>query len=84
MTHLQSVEGSIYKIKRSAEEYLRMLEQTGNTRALYVQLADRVHNMRTIEGHCKLANRRTIASETMEVFVPIAALFRTYCTTPQP
>ena len=50
-----------------------MLESTGNTRALYVKLADRVHNMRTIEGHRKLAKRREVASETMAFFVPLAA-----------
>ena len=64
VTRLQSVEGSLYKIKLSAEENLRMLESTGNTRALYVKLADRVHNMRTIEGHRKLAKWRAVASET--------------------
>ena len=50
-----------------------MLESTGNSRALYVKLADRVHNMRTIAGHRKLAKRREVASETMKFFVPLAA-----------
>ena len=72
VTHLQSLEGSLYKIKLSQEENLRMLERTGNTLALYVKLADRMHNMRTIAGHRTLAKRREVASETLQFFVPLA------------
>ena len=72
VTHLQSVEGSLYKIKLSSEENLRMLERVGNTRGLYVKLADRVHNMRTIDGHPTPAKRRVIAEETIQFYVPLA------------
>ena len=40
VTHLQSVERSIFEIKLSGEENLRMLARTGNTRGSYVQLAE--------------------------------------------
>ncbi len=73
VTHLQSLAGSIYKIKLSAEEKLKMLESTGNTRALYVKLADRLHNMRTIDGHSSLAKQKQIAEETRQFYVPLAA-----------
>ncbi len=72
VTHLQSIPGSIYKVKLSAAENLKMLERTGNRRGLYVKLADRTHNMRTINGHKDLNKRYLIAEETMQFFVPLA------------
>ncbi|MEL6539591.1 MAG: HD domain-containing protein [Bacteroidota bacterium] len=72
VTHLQSMEGSLYKVKLSAEENIRMLERTGNTRGLYVKLADRMHNVRTIHGHSTVEKRKLIAQETMDFFVPLA------------
>ena len=56
----------------SASENLQMLDRTGNHRGLYVKLADRMHNMRTINGHKKVAKRKLIAQETMDFFVPLA------------
>ena len=72
VTHLQSVPNSLYKIKLTTEENLYMLEKTGNTRGLYVKLADRMHNIRTIGGHKRLEKRQRIAQETMDFFVPLA------------
>ncbi|MEM9417173.1 MAG: HD domain-containing protein, partial [Bacteroidota bacterium] len=72
VTHLQSIEGSIYKIKMSASENLKMLDQAGNKRGLYVKIADRMHNMRTIKGHSKVSKRKLIAQETADFFVPLA------------
>ena len=48
-----------------------MLERTGNTRGLYVKLADRMHNIRTIAGHRKLTKQQQVVSETMQFFVPM-------------
>ncbi|MEM9416991.1 MAG: HD domain-containing protein [Bacteroidota bacterium] len=72
VTHLQSIPHSIYKIKMSASENLQMLERTGNKRGLYVKIADRMHNMRTINGHNKVSKRRLIAQETADFFIPLA------------
>ena len=72
VTHLQSLDDSPYKVKLSAEENLQMLERIGNTRGLYVRLADRMHNMRTIAGHRTLAKQQQVAAETMQFFVPLA------------
>ena len=44
----------------------------GSKRALYVKIADRRHNVRTIEGHDKLTKQKEVAMETMRVFVPLA------------
>lgn len=72
VTHLQRTPGSLQKVKLSAEEHLKMLERIGNKRGLYVKLADRMHNMRTIEGHNSVAKQKQIAAETLKFFVPVA------------
>ena len=70
-THLQSLGESPYKIKLSEEENLQMLSRIGNTRALYVKIADRLHNMRTI--HARPYERQLHrAQETLDFFVPLA------------
>ena len=66
------MDNSPYKIKLSTEENLQMLERIGNTHALYVKLADRLHHMRTIGGHCAMAKQQQVASETMQFYVPLA------------
>ncbi|MEM7383294.1 MAG: HD domain-containing protein, partial [Bacteroidota bacterium] len=71
VTHLQSVEGSIFKIKLSEEENLKMLERTDNIRGLYVKLADRMHNMRTIHAS-PYASQLKKARETLQFFAPLA------------
>lgn len=72
VTHLQSMGDSPYKIKLSGKENLKMLERIGNTRGLYVKLADRMHNMRTIDGHRTLAKQQQVAEETMQFYVSMA------------
>lgn len=72
VTHLQHIQGSSYKIKLSPQESLEMLERTGNIPGLHVKIADRMHNIRTIEGHTQLFKRQVIAQETLAFFVPKA------------
>ena len=71
VTHLQSQGDSPYKIKLSHEENLQMLSRIGNTCALYVKIADRLHNMRTI--HARPYERQLHKAQvTLEFFVPLA------------
>jgi hypothetical protein len=67
-----SREGDIFLLhSRVYDDFFRFSEVKDN-RVLYVKLADRLHNMRTIEGHTPLAKQKEIASETLRFFVPIA------------
>jgi len=71
VTHMESNRETNYKVLLSHPENIHRLLEAEDRRVLYVKLADRMHNMRTIEAKSYTSQQRT-AEETLLFFVPLA------------
>ncbi|MEK6616540.1 MAG: RelA/SpoT family protein, partial [Bacteroidota bacterium] len=61
--------------QRQVESLKKMLLHTArDPRVILIKLADRLHNMRTLEFVNKPEKRKRIARETLEIYVPMANL----------
>ncbi|MEM7055517.1 MAG: HD domain-containing protein [Bacteroidota bacterium] len=69
VTNLQD---SIRRLNLSDHEAIFRLINYEDTRVALVKLSDRLHNMRTIQGHQSLKKQKRIAYETWLFFVPLA------------
>ena len=72
VTKLSKLEGRTDEFKQ-AENFRKLLLATSkDIRVLLVKLADRLHNMRTIEFIKDSVKKKRIALETLEIFSPLA------------
>jgi len=72
VTKISELEGKI--IQNSKAENIRklILATSKDIRVLLVKLADRLHNMRTLNSVTNENKKKRIAQETMEIYAPLA------------
>lgn len=60
------------KFKLSEHETIQKLMEQQDKRALTIKIADRIHNMRTISSLSSHERQKSIAEQTLQVYIPIA------------
>jgi len=72
VTKISELEGKI--IENSKAENIRklILATSKDIRVLLVKIADRLHNMRTLDSITSDERKKRIAKETMEIYAPLA------------
>ncbi len=73
VTKLTRLELQSNKAKQAENFRKFVLATSRDIRVLLVKLADRLHNMRTIQHVDRPERRRRIARETMDIYAPLAA-----------
>lgn len=72
ITRLEAQEVQSEKTQQAENFRKLVLAMSTDIRVLLVKLADRLHNMKTLHFIPSLARRQRIASETMEIYVPLS------------
>ncbi len=71
LTHLENQKNECYKINLAKYENINSLLSMKDPRVLYIKIADRLHNMRTLASK-SYASQEKKAKETLSFFVPLA------------
>jgi len=72
VTKISELEGKVTQNSK-AENFRKLILATSkDIRVLLVKLADRLHNMRTLDSITDLSKRQRIAKETMEIYAPLS------------
>ena len=72
VTKISQLEGKVTQNSK-AENFRKLILATSkDVRVLLVKLADRLHNMRTINSISNKSRRERIATETMEIYAPLS------------
>ena len=72
VTKISQRELSSVEMKQAENFRKFIIAVSQDVRVLLVKLADRLHNMRTLEFHDKPGAQKRIALETMEIYAPLA------------
>lgn len=70
-TKISKLSVRVYEDEQSENLRQMLLAMVNDARIILVKLADRLHNMRTLE-HMPEAKQKKIARETIEIFAPLA------------
>ena len=71
LSKLTQIEFDSYAEVQAKNFQKMLMAMASDIRVILVKLADRMHNMRTIQ-HLSLQKRKLIAKETLEIYAPIA------------
>ena len=71
LTKIAQISNQSHEEQQAENVRKMLLAMVDDVRVVLVKLADRLHNMRTLQ-HLKPEKRRRIAQETLDIFAPIA------------
>ena len=73
---LERQHGVKFENRWEATFYQFLVQMQKDIRVAYVRFADRLHNMLTIMGHDDESDRKRIATETVQIYLPLARILK--------
>ena len=73
VTKLSTLSFSSVQVREAESIRKMLLAMADDIRVVMIKLADRLHNMRTLQYHKSAVKQRKIAKETIDIYAPIAA-----------